>query len=177
LIRLVENLLNISRIESGRLQFTFREMQLEDLVLSVVNELLGTARKKGLKLEYFPPKKALPPLKIDEEKIRQVAMNLIDNSIKYTKQGKITVSVARTGNVLKFMVEDNGAGIRPEDLPRLFKKFSRGEGMSLLNTEGTGLGLYVAKEMIDAHHGRIWGESAGEGKGSKFCFTLPVKAD
>lgn len=175
LIRLVENLLNISRIESGRLQFTFREMRLENLVVSVINELSEPAKEKGLKLEYAPPPKPLPKLRIDEEKIRQVVMNLVDNAIKYTKKGKVRVSVEQEDGRVKFSARDTGSGISGDDLARLFKKFSRGAGVSTVNTEGTGLGLYVAKEMIDAHGGHIWAESEGERKGSRFCFTLPVE--
>ena len=76
---------------------------------------------------------------------------------------------------ITFCVSDTGMGIRPEDVGNLFKKFSRGRGMSLVHTEGTGLGLYVARIMVESHQGRIWAESAGEGKGSKFCFELPEK--
>ena len=112
---------------------------------------------------------------MDEEKIRQVVMNLIDNGIKYTKQGSVTIKLEQAEKKIIFSVADSGMGIRPEDMVNLFKKFSRGTGTSLIHTEGTGLGLYVARMMIEAHHGKIWAESDGEGKGSKFCFELPVK--
>lgn len=174
LIRLVENLLNISRIESGRLQFMFEEMYLEDLVKSVFDELATHAESKGLKFTLKAPKRKLPMVKIDEEKLRQVIMNLTDNSIKYTNKGSVTVSIKQVKNGIEFCVSDSGIGVSSDDLPNLFKKFSRGTGTSLVHTEGTGLGLYVAKQMIDAHKGKIWAESKGEGKGSRFCFSLPV---
>lgn len=175
LIQLVENLLNISRIESGRLQFDYKEIDLNKMAESVMEELSGNAKKKNLILQYKPPVKPLALLKIDEEKIRQVVMNLIDNGIKYTKQGSVTVKLEQIKNKVKFCVSDSGMGIRPEDMVNLFKKFSRGTGTSLIHTEGTGLGLYVARMMIEAHQGRIWAESDGEGKGSRFCFELPIK--
>ncbi|MFH1582851.1 MAG: GAF domain-containing sensor histidine kinase, partial [Candidatus Falkowbacteria bacterium] len=175
LIQLVENLLNISRIESGRLQFDFHEVDLNKMVEGVIEELAGNAKKKNLILQYKPPAKPLPKIKIDDEKIRQVVMNLIDNGIKYTKQGSVTVKLEQAGNKIRFLVADSGVGIRPEDMANLFKKFSRGSRTSLIHTEGTGLGLYVARMMVEAHHGKIWAESSGEGKGSKFCFELPVK--
>ena len=175
LIQLVENLLNISRIESGRLQFNFEEVDFSKMVASVVEELSGYVKKKNLRLEYKPPAKPLPLVKLDEEKIRQVVMNLVDNAIKYTKQGGITVRVEQSRENITFCVSDTGMGISEADLANLFKKFSRGSGTSLVHTEGTGLGLYVASIMIESHQGRIWAESAGEGKGSKFCFALPVK--
>jgi signal transduction histidine kinase len=174
LIRLVENLLNISRIESGRLQFNYEVMPLEKITDSVVEELSGYANKKGLKLEYSKEEN-LPSMKIDEEKIRQVVMNLIDNAIKYTKRGKILINLKKIKNNLQFCVSDNGMGIGKDDLPNLFKKFSRGSGTSTIHTEGTGLGLYVVREMIEAHNGKIWAESKGKGKGSKFYFEIPIK--
>jgi len=175
LIRLVENLLNISRIESGRLQFNYEVMPLEEIVESVVEELANAAKKKGLRLNYERGEKPLPKIKIDEEKIRQVVMNLTDNAIKYTKKGSITVSLKKVGENIRFCVSDSGLGISKEDLPNLFKKFSRGEGTSTIHTEGTGLGLYVAKEMVEAHQGKIWAESKGRGRGNKFCFEIPIK--
>jgi signal transduction histidine kinase len=174
LIQLVENLLNISRIESGRLQVNKEIRSLDALVLGVVEELGVPARKKGLKLKYHSPSAHLPSVNIDEEKIRQVVLNLIDNAIKYTGKGEIRVSLEQVGHELKVSVSDNGMGIKKEDLPELFAKFTRGTGTALVHTEGTGLGLYVADQMIKVHGGKIWAESAGEGTGSTFCFTLPV---
>jgi len=173
LIQLVENLLNISRIESGRLQFNYEVIYLEDLVDSVVEELQGIAKKKGLKFTYKKPKKKLPKVKLDQEKIRQVVLNLIDNAIKYTRKGSVTVVLKKTGDDVEFCVSDSGMGIRKEDLPNLFKKFIRGTGTALVHTEGTGLGLYVADQMIKSHNGKIWAESRGEDMGAKFCFVLP----
>ncbi len=174
LIQLVENLLNISRIESGRMQFQFENGWLEKVVDSVIEELTLAAQRKGLRLDYIKPQQPLPQVKIDPEKIRQVIMNLIDNSIKYTKRGHITIKLELAGKKVRFIVADTGMGISSEDLANLFKKFSRGTGTSLVHTEGTGLGLYVARMMIEAHQGKVWAESAGTGKGSKFCFELPA---
>jgi signal transduction histidine kinase len=174
LIQLIENLLNISRIESGRLQYSFMPLDLEKLVANVVEELESVAKKKGLRFTYKKPKTALPTLKLDEEKLRQVIMNLIDNSIKYTKQGSVTVSLYQKDNRVIFSVKDTGIGIDEEGKDNLFKKFSRGTGTSLIHTEGTGLGLYVAKQIVEGHGGDIWVESPGEGKGSEFLVSLPV---
>ncbi|MFH1233881.1 MAG: ATP-binding protein [Patescibacteria group bacterium] len=175
LIHLVEDLLNISRIESGRLRFNFVKMDLREIANSVVNEASIYAKKRNLKLEYKKSTKALPLVKIDEEKIRQVIMNLVDNAIKYTKQGKVIIEIKLINKQIRFCVTDSGRGIKHEDIINLFKKFFRAEGISLINTEGMGLGLYVARVIIKQHHGKIWAKSAGEGKGSKFCFELPVK--
>lgn len=173
LVLLVENMLNVSRIESGRVQFNFVEIQLEDLVKSVVDELVTKAKIKSLRLNLKLPSEKLPKLKLDEEKMRQVIMNLTENAIKYTDQGSVNVLLKREEKNIKFSVTDTGAGIRKRDMGKLFQKFSRGTGATAA-IEGTGLGLFVAKQMVEAHHGKIWAESEGEGKGSIFCFTLPV---
>ncbi len=173
LVQLVENILNVSRIESGRLKFNFTKVQLEDLVKSVVDELINKAKLKLLKLNFNMPALPLPRVKIDEEKMRQVVINLIDNSIKYTDKGSVTVDLKQSGNNLEFSVSDTGVGIKKDDLRKLFQKFSRGTGATSI-TEGTGLGLYVARQMVEAHKGKIWAQSKGEGMGSRFCFTLPI---
>jgi signal transduction histidine kinase len=174
LIKLIENLLNISRIESGRIKYEFKIIQLEDMVASVISELEQVAQKKNIKLIYKSPAKPLPKIKVDEEKIRQVVMNIIDNAVKYTNAGSVEVRLGLEENNIKFCVSDTGMGIKKEDLPNLFKKFSRGSGTFLVHTEGTGLGLYVARQMIEMHKGKVWAESEGEGKGSSFIFLLPV---
>jgi len=174
LIKLVEGLLDVSRIESGRLQYDFKKEYLENIVVSVVDELGESASKKELSLLYDAPNKSLPEVKIDQEKMRQVILNLVDNAIKYTKEGVVKVTLDDLSTKVRFCVFDSGVGILEEDFGNLFKKFSRGQGISILNTEGTGLGLYVAKEIIKAHNGKIWAESWGEGQGSKFCFEIPV---
>lgn len=176
LISLVENLLSISRIESGRLQFNYDMVQMEDLVASVYEELEKKALDKKLKFKYNKPKKKLAPLKIDEEKIRQVIMNLTDNAIKYTPKGSVTITLeaVENGRFIEFRIKDSGMGISETDIGNLFKKFSRGTGSALVHTEGTGLGLYVARQMIEAHGGKVWAESKGEKHGSLFCFRLPM---
>jgi signal transduction histidine kinase len=173
LITLVEDLLNISRIESGKLQFNYEVCQLEEIVASVVEEMTSTAKTKGLELKYLAPQK-LSAVKIDKSKIRQVIINVIDNAIKYTPKGSVTVSLTENKGLIQFKSEDTGMGIQPTDLVNLFQKFSRGEHVSVLHTEGTGLGLYVGKMMIEAHQGKIWAESEGLDKGAQFYFTLPV---
>ena len=176
LIKLVGDLLDISRIESGRMRFNFIETDLGKITTSVINELFIYAKKKNLRLEYRQSAESLPLAKMDEEKIRQVIINLIDNAIKYTKQGEVIVKVELINKQIRFSVIDSGVGIKQENIINLFKKFFRGKTAFLINTEGMGLGLYVARVIIEQHHGKIWAESKGEDKGSKFCFELPVKA-
>jgi signal transduction histidine kinase len=103
----------------------------------------------------------------DEEKIRQVVINLIDNSIKYTPEGSINVRISKQGSKVLLAIKDTGMGMTEEIRQTLFKKFARGEG-GKVNTSGSGLGLYLAKEISEAHNGRVWVESPGPGKGSTF---------
>ena len=183
LIALVENLLNVSRIESRRLRFDFKKQQLEALVSESVAILQKTAENAGLYLKLEKPAssarnnradKPLPAVYMDDEKIRQVALNFIDNAIKYTRTGGITVSLFAENSSVVCKVADTGIGVSETDKSRLFQKFTRGKDAFLVNTEGTGLGLYVAQMMVNSHRGKIWVESDGAGKGSKFCFSLPV---
>lgn len=183
LIELVENLLSVSRIESGRMKYNFEPTQFEDLAASVVEEMKPAADKKKLKLTYVAPSAPLPKINIDAEKLRQVMMNLVDNAVKYSKEGWVRVETKlddgkNNSNVTKpsivFAVTDSGLGVRLEDQKRLFQKFIRGQGSALVHTQGTGLGLYVGRIMVEAHNGNIWVESQGEGKGSTFAFSIPL---
>jgi len=175
LIKLVEDLLTVSRIESGRLEFNFKSLDLDELVQNIVKEFGQLAEKKGLYLKYVQPAQALPEVKADSLKIRQVIQNLIDNAIHYTKKGGATIKLKAERNKVIFSIEDTGVGISAEEQTTLFEKFSRGRGVTKMHTEGTGLGLYLAAKLVEAHRGRIWVESEGKNKGSTFCFELPVK--
>jgi signal transduction histidine kinase len=174
LIGLVENLLDISRIESGRQEYQWSKIHLEDLAGTIVENLKNNAKEKDLKLFFHKPKKPTPLIVVDANKLHEVMMNFVDNSIKYTKKGQIDVSVsAEPDGSATFCVKDTGMGIAPEIKPLLFRKFSRGKNSFRIHTEGVGLGLYVAKMLIDAHKGKIWAESEGLEKGATFCFSLP----
>ncbi len=185
LINLVEDLLNISRIESGRMEFTFDKWKMEDICKEVIDTFVLKAKDKGFYLEYNPPKDPLPELLIDGLKVREVVSNLVDNAIKYTKKGGVRLKVELIkgpqqkvpglDGAVRVTVSDTGIGIPATELPYLFAKFSRGKDTSRLNTGGTGLGLYVGKSMIENNGGMIWAESDGDGKGSRFIIELPVK--
>ncbi|MFA6255293.1 MAG: ATP-binding protein [Patescibacteria group bacterium] len=178
LIGLVENLLDISRIESGRQEFDWKKVRLEDIAQTVVDNLKNTATAKNLTLLFNKPKVPTPEITADPNKIHEVMMNFVDNAIKYTEKGEIIVSFLHEPqkDLITFCVKDTGRGVEKNMVPLLFRKFSRGKGSFRVHTEGVGLGLYVAKMIIDAHRGRIWVESEGADKGSKFCFSLSTKA-
>jgi len=174
LSRLINVFLNVSRIESGRFDLNRKDVDLIQLVGEAVSELKPTAEKKQLALVFHKPKELLPHLNIDRDKIKDVLINLIDNAIKYTPAGKVEVALSRAESQLKVAVKDTGVGILSEEVGELFKKFVRGEGIAQVDTSGSGLGLYIAKKIVEAHGGKIWVESPGKGKGATFSFTLPI---
>jgi len=174
LLKLIEDLLDVSRIESGKMEFEFQSVNLYNLTKEVAEELKPQAKKKGLYLEVVLPRKKLPNVKADPLKIRQVIQNLIDNSIKYTLRGGVRIRFKKERNKIIFSIADTGMGIPKDSIPLLFEKFHRGKEAIRKHTEGTGLGLYLCARLIEAHNGKIWVESEGEGKGSTFYFSLPI---
>jgi len=173
--RLVNVFLNISRIESGRLKFEKQSVFIVSLVERIVRNFKFEAQKRGLKLIFNKPKKKIKAIIIDQDKITDVINNLIDNAIKYTKKGSVTVEIKEEEGRIIFSVTDSGIGISDVGITELFNKFSRSRASEKVNTTGSGLGLYIAKRLIEAHGGKIWAKSRGEGKGSTFTFSLPVK--
>ncbi len=173
-MNLVENLLNISRIEAGRIQYQFAPTKLEDILTELHELFILAAHEKGLRFNISLPPVPLPILSLDGAKIREVVSNVIDNSIKYTETGDVLVAAEQKGTKVVVTVSDTGVGIDPDDLPRLFKKFERGKDAVQVNVSSTGLGLYVGKSFIEAHGGTIRAESAGKGKGAQFILELPV---
>jgi signal transduction histidine kinase len=175
LIRLVNNLLNISRIEAGRFTFNIAKINLEDVIMEVVNNLNSAAKEKNLILEY---KKDGPlPLTIaDPDKIREVLINLIGNAVKFTHVGGVTVTTKINGSDIVTSVSDTGSGIAKEDTDLLFKKFSQIQGDYAKQSGGTGLGLYICKQIIEGLGGKIWLESI-MGRGSSFFFSLPISKE
>jgi len=173
LSRVIEDLLDVSKIEQGGMKYIKDKVDIKKLVKDITEELSISAKGKGLELSFVEQDEGNYLANADTIKIRQVVTNLIDNSIKYTKEGSIKVIVGRpmTG-VMRVTITDTGMGISPENIAKLFEKFSRGEG-GKVNAGGSGLGLYLAKEIVLAHGGKIWVESPGVGKGSSFIFELP----
>jgi signal transduction histidine kinase len=175
LINLIEDLLNISRLEQGRLSYEYSQVDMIKLVKGVVKELEPKAKAKHIKMFFKMPDEPVPKMLVDKDKLRQVFINLIDNSIKYTEKGKIEVNVEKIDSKVRIEVADTGAGLTREELSVLFQRFMRGKRVTQLYTEGVGLGLYFAKNIVEGHGGRIWAESPGPGKGSKFYVELPIK--
>ncbi len=167
LTKVVNDLLNVSKIEQGGMVYTKANYDFGMSVKNVADELRISAKNKNLALDYEDDARGPYMINGDEEKIRQVVINLIDNSIKYTPEGSINVRISKQGSKVLLAIKDTGMGMTEEIRQTLFKKFARGEG-GKVNTSGSGLGLYLAKEISEAHHGRVWVESPGPGKGSTF---------
>ncbi len=178
LVTVISDFLDISSIESGDIKYEFARVDMGDLVSGLALDMQLYAKNAGITLESAidTPAGGLW-VRGDYGKLRQVCSNLIDNAIKYTPQGTVTVGLAKSddGKDVVFSVTDTGIGMSAETRKKLFKKFSRAQGVSKVYTEGTGLGLYVAKEIIKKHKGKIWAESSGEGKGSSFLVSLPIQ--
>ncbi len=172
LSRLVEQLLDLSRLESGDIPMDRRAVALEPLVAEVASEV-AVARGSTVSIETaIPP--GLPPLWADRERIHQVLFNLLDNAVRFTpRDGRVTIRAERRDDRCVVAVEDTGPGVPPEHLPLLFERFYRVDPARSRGDGGTGIGLAIARSVVDAHGGRIWAESE-VGKGSVFRFELPL---
>lgn len=179
LVSIIADFLDTSNIESGDMKYVVEDLDMRKLVEGLVADMQLGALRAGLKLTFTVASKKDTYITLgDLGKIRQVVSNLIDNAIKYTPKGTIKVRLAKSddGKKILLMVTDTGIGMSEETLQKIFKKFSRAEGVSKVYTEGTGLGLYVAREIVKKHNGHIWAESEGEKKGSSFTLELSAKA-
>ncbi|MDO8424700.1 MAG: ATP-binding protein [bacterium] len=177
MINLINDLLDVTRIEEGRYLFRPILTQFEPIVEFVANSSKEEVERRSLKLEFKRPLKLLPKVMLDVEKMRLVVQNFIDNAIRYTSpKGKITISLKADKKEVEFSIKDTGVGIPEDQKARVFTKFFRASNVIRMETEGSGLGLFISKNIIEAHGGRVWFESK-EGEGTTFYFTLPVKEE
>jgi signal transduction histidine kinase len=178
LAQLVQELLDLSRIESGQAQLRLEAVAPARLAETAIKRLRRQAERSQIALEADAPA-SLPMVQGDPARIEQVLINLLHNAVKFTPAGgrvRVGAEVVPAGDaphdVLRFCVADSGIGIPAADLPRVFERFYKGDRSRA--SVGTGLGLAIAKHLVQAHGGRIWAESAGADQGSTFCFTLPL---
>lgn len=172
----IEDFLNVSRIESGNMKYELTDFNLREQAEHIVDDLRPEAVRAGLLLLFKSDLTGQGIVHADIGKTQQILHNLINNALKYTKQGSITVFVRENKKQKKLFVEfiDTGIGISAETIDELFEKFSRAKNANAVNIKGTGLGLFVAREMARAMQGDISVHSDGEGKGSCFILTLPL---
>ncbi len=171
LARLISNLLDISKIEAGKIELKMSSINLNSFISGFISSFSKRAKDKGLELKVNLPEKQID-IYVDAEKIIQVFTNLMANALKFTKEGCIEISAREKENEVECSVADSGIGISGDDLPNVFGKFQQFNRVSVAGEKGTGLGLSIAKALVELHHGKIWVESH-LGKGSKFSFTLP----
>lgn len=175
LINLVEDMLNISRIESGRMEYNYEKVDILDVCKEVTDTFVIRAKEKKLFLDLKTPDSPLPSTMTDRRRIVEVISNIIDNAIKYTDEGGITVSLLKDSSFVKVSVKDTGVGIPKKELPYLFTKFSRGKDITRLSATGTGLGLHVSRSMIEAMGGKVTVQSDGIKRGSVFTIHVPIE--
>ncbi|MBY0539036.1 hypothetical protein K2P56_01190 [Patescibacteria group bacterium] len=171
----VDTYLNVSRIEQGRMKYDFINVDLAPILKKAVKDFTPNAEKKGVHMTFtLNPELENKKARLDVAKINEVFNNLLDNSIKYTPKGTISVVAEKVGSVARITLKDTGIGMSKETIAKLFQLFSAGENSLKINIASTGVGLYITKAHVLAHKGKIWAESDGEGKGSRFILELPL---
>ena len=173
LARLINNVLDFEKLESGKTEINIQENDINEVVKEAHETMAPIIAEKGLNLIVKADEK-LPRLKFDRDSIIQVLENIINNAIKVTYKGSITIITDKGDDGIHVSVEDTGIGIRKEDMNKLFHEFEQLARGKDRKTGGTGLGLAISKKIIEKHNGKIWAESE-PGKGSIFHFTLPMK--
>ncbi len=176
MIKLVNDMLNVTRIEEGRLQYNFAQENFKEVYKTVLGNLDNKIKKKNIDFDVKKPQK-MPQVYIDKEKIRLVLQNLLENAVKYTPEnGKVSFTTKKGKKYLVIKVADNGVGIPEKDRKKLFSKFFRAENVKKMQTDGTGLGLFIANNIVKKHGGEIKCKSE-EGKGTEFSVYLPYKKE
>lgn len=176
MINLVNDLLNVTRIEEGRYIYELEPKDIIEITKSSISAAMAEAKKKNLDFSLILPKEKIPLLEVDEEKMSLAIQNLAENAVHYTQPGGIVllkIEYKKDKGEVLFTVKDTGVGIPKDQQKRIFTKFFRAENVMRMETEGSGLGLFITKNIIESHKGKIWFESE-ENKGTTFYFTLPV---
>lgn len=172
--RLVQDLQELSRVEGGAVQLDLQPRPVTELISDAVDRLQRQYEEKGVELAAEVPPDS-PIVLVDSDRIGQVLQNLLGNALQHTPAGgRVVVTAGVDGDQVTLTVADSGVGIAPKDLPRLFERFYRADRSRARASGGSGIGLTIAKHLVEAHGGRIWAESDGLGHGSRFSFTLPL---
>ncbi len=175
--QLVNDLLNISRIESGKYGFKFEKNDFAKLLKTLITNTELASQERNIKVILDNRAGDIQPFSFDADKLLIALQNIVDNAIKYTLPGgRVTVSVENQGDYLQVKVSDTGVGVPKEDLPKLFSKFFRASNVVQLQTDGSGLGLFLVKSIIVHHGGQVWVDSI-EGKGTTFTVRVPMIAE
>jgi histidine kinase len=177
LARLVEDLQQLSQVEAEAYTLDRKSVGVGELVRKAVGRLRQQYEDKGVMLEVDIPS-GLPEVHVDAERIEQVLMNLVGNALQYTPRGgEVVVSAHQKGQLIQIEVRDDGIGVPLEHQPHIFTRFYRVDKSRARASGGSGIGLTIAKYLVEAHGGKIWVESKGRGQGSTFTFSLPVSPE
>jgi len=171
---ITNDMLDALEIEGGLLRFQFNYVSIKDIVKETIDTLKNNYDKKGLYIK-FSADEDLPQVKVEPNYIRQVFMNVIDNASKYTKTGGVDIKIVNNGKYVETIIKDTGVGASKEDQKKLFEKFTRGKNAVKENASGSGLGLFIAKKIVEKHHGKMTFFSEGIGKGSTIKISLLSK--
>lgn len=174
-IAMVMDILDASNLRKGSVSYDKKPFDIRHTVLATTDAVRNVAMARGLQVEVITPPSGALTINGDEAKIeKHVIRNLVDNAIHYTQEGFVRVSIHAAHNTVQFAVEDSGVGITPEDMAHLFTEGGKGKESTKVNVNSTGYGLFIAKQVVEAHGGSIRAESEGAGKGSRFVVELPL---
>jgi signal transduction histidine kinase len=178
-VQMVQEILSAANLKKGTIQYKMEACDLRKILHQVVDDQQKNADAKGLVLHLDIPGDEVDNKNftstVDCEQIKHVYKNLVDNAIKYTPKGEVKVTMSSNNGKILFSVKDSGVGINMEDRQRLFTEGGNGKNSLKINVDSTGFGLYIAKKIVEAHEGKIWFDSEGEGKGSTFYVEIPIK--
>jgi len=172
----IMDILDASNMKKGTVSYKKESFDFGKAVETVVGELQNAAKERSLTLAFNGVAETFPIIGDQEKIIQHVIRNIIDNSIKYTERGSVAVTLSKVGKLIQLLVQDTGIGITAEDMARLFTEGGHGKDSMKVNVHSTGYGLYIAKQIVEAHGGKIWAESEGAGKGSRFIVQFPLSA-
>lgn len=170
---LINDFLNVNKIEKGEMEYLIEDFNLISAMRPIYEDFEILAKDNGLEMRDLIDCDEIM-VRADQGKTKQIIYNILENSIKYTQKGWVKVSCTKTDKFVKIIVEDTGIGIDKDMQAEIFRKFSRGEDAKKIDITGTGLGLFIASTMIESMGGKIWAESEGSGKGSRFYIKLPL---
>ena len=176
LLGLINDVLDLSKIEAGQLRLSLADYTLQDVVGTVASSTEALANAKGLAFRVELPPAGLPRGRGDAQRLRQVLLNLVGNAIKFTDTGEVAIRAAAADSEFQVVVADTGPGIPEAEQRRIFEEFHQVDSSSTREKGGTGLGLAISRRIIELHGGRIWVESE-PGRGSRFCFAVPVRLE
>ncbi|MGO9569090.1 MAG: ATP-binding protein [Desulfomonilaceae bacterium] len=178
LLELINQILDLSKVEAGKMELFVSPVNISQLLENGVVMIMEKARRHGIKIDLnIGAELSGAGIQADETKLRQIVFNLLSNAAKFTPDGGcVELSAWKEGDELIISVSDTGIGLKPEDRERIFGAFEQLDSSYARRQQGTGLGLALARSLVELHGGRIWAESEGEGKGSKFTFAIPIIA-